>query len=160
MNSTSARLKYQQQPSFGTENGRGGDLSVHSASNTYDSSKYQKSYPTPKNTTPLGYHTRKKQVIKEHPSPSRSSFRRGDEFPPLEKEAAALIILGGSDDDDDNNNNHFEHNINDGGDEDSRPQTRIKVTYKQQDQYLSGKQRISNEGLIGEGLEASDTIVR
>ena len=29
-----------------------------------DAAKYQNSFPTPKNTTPLGYHTRKKQVKK------------------------------------------------------------------------------------------------
>ena len=38
----------------------GADVSAHSASNDYQANKYQKSFPTPKNTTPLGYHDRKK----------------------------------------------------------------------------------------------------
>ena len=38
----------------------GANASVHSVGNHENSSKYQKSFPTPKNTTPLGYHTRKK----------------------------------------------------------------------------------------------------
>ena len=88
------------------------DLSMHSASN-HESTKYQKSFPTPKNTTPLGYHNRRKQMIKgQSPQPS---FRGSG----ADDNCLGGLILGPS------------SKTNDNFDSLSRPKTRITVRENQ-----------------------------
>lgn len=73
-----------------TDNDKARDLSHHSA-NANDANKYQKSFPTPKNAnaTPLGYHTRRKQM-QQHTSLLKDSSQQE------KASTSALILSNGS----------------------------------------------------------------